>query len=67
MFKSLNEIIISGRTVGSGPAVYLASKYNVSSLVLLTPIKSFKHMTSKVVGKFWSFFVSNSFRNIQTA
>jgi len=37
-----NNIILMGRCIGSGPATYLAKKYNVMSLILLSPLKSIK-------------------------
>jgi pimeloyl-ACP methyl ester carboxylesterase len=35
-----NQIIIWGRSVGSGPATYLADKYPVAGLILESPFKS---------------------------
>ena len=37
-----SNIIIMGRCVGSGPAVYLATKYKILSLILISPFKSIK-------------------------
>ena len=37
---SPNKIIIYGRSLGSGPSCYLASKYQVGGLILQTPLSS---------------------------
>jgi dienelactone hydrolase len=42
------NIILLGRSIGSGPATYLASKHEVLSLILISPFKSIK-----AVGKFF--------------
>ena len=36
------DIIISGRSIGSGPAIHLAGKYETKALILISPIKSVK-------------------------
>ena len=63
----LDDIIICGRTIGSGPAIHLASKFSVSCLVLITPMKSLKDLTQKTVGKFASFFTGVGFDNMSLA
>jgi hypothetical protein len=48
---SEDNIIVMGRCIGSGPAIYLASKYNPLSLILVAPIKSIKFAAKSVFGK----------------
>ena len=46
-----SNIIVMGRCVGSGPAVYLASKYNPASLILVSPFKSIKEAVKSIFNK----------------
>jgi hypothetical protein len=39
---NLTDITVVGRSIGSGPAIYLSSIYHVSSLILLSPFLSLK-------------------------
>ena len=47
-----SDIIVMGRSLGSGPASHLAAKYNPASLVLLSPLTSIKSVASESVGFF---------------
>lgn len=40
------NIIIMGRSIGSGPATYVASKYKVGSLVLISAFTSLRAVVS---------------------
>ena len=40
------DIIISGRSIGSGPAIHLARKFNPSCLLLISPIKGVNHIAT---------------------
>jgi len=53
-----NNIIIMGRCIGSGPAVYLASKYHPKSLILVSAFKSIKFAVKSIFDrlKFGWFF-----------
>jgi len=59
-----NNIMIFGRSMGSGPATLLASKYHPRSLILMSAYTSIKHVAQNVAGKFLGFFVANHFNNI---
>ena len=39
-----NDVIISGRSIGSGPACHLAATVNPLCLILISPIKSVTHI-----------------------
>ena len=44
------DIIVMGRSLGSGPATYLAAKYNPGSLFLMSPYTSIKSVANSKVG-----------------
>lgn len=45
--KICNEekLIVLGRSIGSAPAINVASKFNIGALILLSPFLSLKKMT----------------------
>jgi hypothetical protein len=61
-----NDIILFGRSMGSGPASYLASKKNAFSLLLMSPYTSIKDVARNLLGwmSFLSMIVYERFRNI---
>ena len=62
---SNENIIIIGRSIGSGPATYLASKRKVGALVLISPFTSIKELIKDRAGSFAASFVANRFDNSQ--
>merc|ERR1719220_847209 len=44
------QIILFGRSVGSGPSVYLASRFPVGGLILVAPFASIKEAAKSLVG-----------------
>lgn len=44
------DIILLGRSLGSGPATYLAAKYDPGALILMSPYTSIKSVASNKVG-----------------
>lgn len=52
-----SQIILCGRSLGSGPAVYLAAQYPVGGLILVSAISSIKAAVQSIVGRVvaWSF------------
>jgi fermentation-respiration switch protein FrsA (DUF1100 family) len=64
-----SDIIIFGRSIGSGPATYLASKKAAYSLLLMSPYTSIKDVARNLFGKM-AFLVApivyERFRNIDT-
>ena len=62
-FKPENVIVI-GRSMGSGPAVYLASQQKVKLLALISPYKSVKSVARDHYS-FWGLFVKERFSNIE--
>lgn len=58
-----NDIIICGRSIGSGPSIFLAANRNPGGLILISPFKSIQEVVESIVGVF-KFLVSERFRNI---
>lgn len=52
-----SQIIILGRSLGSGPAVFLAAQYPVGGLILISPFSSIRAAVQSIVGRFvaWTF------------
>ena len=61
-----NDIILFGRSMGSGPSTYLASKKNAYSLLLMSPYTSIRDVARSLLGwmSFLSVIVYERFRNI---
>ena len=55
-----DDIYIVGRSLGTGPAVYLASQKNPKSLFLISPFKSIKTIKNVLI----SFFLKDIFSSI---
>eukprot|EP00351_Strombidinopsis_sp_SopsisLIS2011_P005931 CAMPEP_0116873754 /NCGR_PEP_ID=MMETSP0463-20121206/5040_1 /TAXON_ID=181622 /ORGANISM="Strombidinopsis sp, Strain SopsisLIS2011" /LENGTH=131 /DNA_ID=CAMNT_0004516363 /DNA_START=1316 /DNA_END=1711 /DNA_ORIENTATION=- len=63
-----SDIILFGRSMGSGPTSYLASKKHAHSLLLMSAYTSIKDAAKSLLGwgSFLSFIVYEKFRNIDT-
>ena len=64
-----SDIILFGRSMGSGPSTYLSSLYKPFSLLLMSPFTSIKDVAKTLFGKFSFFlspFVYERFRNIDS-
>ena len=57
------NIILLGRSLGSGPAVHLASKNSPGALILMSPFASIKSVANNKVG-FLSFLIADIFDNL---
>lgn len=58
------DIVIIGRSIGSGPAVYLSSQREVGALILISPFISIQEGSSIILGIF-KFLVAERFKNIE--
>ena len=58
------QILIFGRSMGSGPACHLAANRAVGGLILFSAYKSVKEAAKSLVGGFFGGFVRDRFRNI---
>lgn len=59
----VNRIIIMGRSLGSGPAIRIANKFEVGCLLLISPFTSIKEVASHHYGIFGSLLIKNRFEN----
>lgn len=55
-----DDIFVLGRSIGTGPAIYLASKKKPQGLILISPFKSIK----SIKGGFLGFFLLDIFKSI---
>jgi len=62
-FKCEN-IILMGRSLGTGVAVQLATKYNVKGVVLISPFTSIRAAATHLAGNILSKIMPNVFRSI---
>lgn len=62
-FKPENVILV-GRSMGSGPATFLASERKIKLLILISPFKSIKSV-AKDHFPFWGFLVKDRFNNLE--
>lgn len=63
---SLNskDIIICGRSIGSGPSIYLCSKRKPAALILISAFTSICNVVKSLLGSFFSMIVKERFVNI---
>jgi pimeloyl-ACP methyl ester carboxylesterase len=59
----LDNIIIMGRSIGSGPAVHIATKYRARCLILISPILSLRKAASEIMGSWSTMFLRERFDN----
>jgi fermentation-respiration switch protein FrsA (DUF1100 family) len=57
------NIIIFGRSIGTGPSTYLASERKVTALVLISPMLSIQNVFKDILGSLVSMFVNDKFEN----
>ncbi|MDR3547190.1 MAG: alpha/beta hydrolase [Candidatus Pacebacteria bacterium] len=60
---SPEDVIVFGRSIGSGPSCYLASKYSLHSLVLMSGFTSLREVAKGFVGSVLQFLVAERFEN----
>jgi fermentation-respiration switch protein FrsA (DUF1100 family) len=63
---SQENVIIFGRSIGTGPATTMASTFKPGALVIMSPYTTIKDVTANVAGRFLSMFISNHFNNRST-
>ena len=60
------DIILVGRSMGSGPACALATEYtHISALILLSPYTSLRQVAKSFIGTLASLFVRERFENLK--
>ena len=63
MGYSHEDIVIMGRSIGSGPATYLASIFKVAGLILIAPFTSLKDVVKTLFGQIPAMLVRDRFIN----
>merc|ERR1719393_368417 len=61
-----SQIVLFGRSLGSGPAVHLASQYPVGGLILVSAFSSIKGAVQSIVGRFFAWTFVERFPNYRT-
>ena len=59
-----HNIIIMGRSIGCGPSIYLASKFEIGILVLISPFISIREVVKDNYGYLTSLLIKDSFDNV---
>lgn len=57
------DIVLCGRSIGSGPAVYLAANRNPGALILISPFKSIRETAASILGVM-KFIIADRFNNL---
>ena len=60
-----SDILVSGRSIGSGPACHLASLFNPACLMLISPIKSVKDVARMKYGRIVDLLIEERFNNFE--
>lgn len=60
---SLRNITVMGRSIGSGPAVFLASVYRLRALVLISPFLSIGETVKDMYGNLFAGLLKERFNN----
>lgn len=59
------DIILFGRSIGSGPATYLASKRKVGALILMSAFTSIKAVVKDMAGSWAQHLIKQRFNNLE--
>lgn len=57
------DIVVCGRSIGSGPAVYLSANRKPGALILISPFKSIRETANSILGVF-KYVVADRFNNL---
>jgi pimeloyl-ACP methyl ester carboxylesterase len=58
------DLILFGRSIGSGPAAYLASRKPVGALVLMSAFTSIRAVVKDLAGKWATYLIKERFNNL---
>ena len=59
------NIILFGRSIGSGPSTHLAANRQPGMLILMSPYTSIRDVVRSIAGKWAQYLVAERFRNIE--
>jgi len=58
------DIIVMGRSIGTGPACYVGSKYKLGALAMISPYTSIRGIIQNMpFGEIYKYFVKERFNN----
>ena len=57
--------MVFGRSIGSGPATYLASTKNIGALILMSPFMSIRAAVKDIAGSWAQYLIKERFNNIE--
>lgn len=60
----VENLFVFGRSIGSGPACYVASKFPVGCLILMSAYTSIRSVVKHLAGRVAQYFVSQRFNNL---
>ena len=60
------QVVLCGRSLGTGPAIKLASENKIGGLVLISAFTSIKDVARNLGGKLFSVFVQPYWQNVDT-
>jgi len=60
-----SDLILFGRSIGSGPAAYLASRKPVGALVLMSAFTSIRAVVKDLAGKWATYLIKERFNNLE--
>mmetsp|Transcript_25355 Transcript_25355/g.22397 ORF Transcript_25355/g.22397 Transcript_25355/m.22397 type:complete len:152 (-) Transcript_25355:445-900(-) len=66
MKHNAKNIIIFGRSIGSGPAAWLAARKSVGALVLMSAFTSIRAVVRDLAGKWASYVIKERFNNMES-
>ena len=67
MCINYNRTIVVGRSLGTGPAIHISTKFSIGVLVLISPFKSIRAVAKSMVGSLGEVFVNERFNNLEKA
>lgn len=59
------DIFVVGRSIGSGPATYIASHNRIGVLILISPFTSLRGVVKEIAGNLVQYLVKERFQNIE--
>jgi pimeloyl-ACP methyl ester carboxylesterase len=59
------NIVVFGRSIGSGPATWLASRKNIGALVLMSAFTSIRAVVHHLAGKWAQYLIKERFNNLE--
>ena len=59
------DLLMFGRSMGSGPATYLSAHHNPGALILMSPYTSIRNIVRNKVGSWMSWIVAEHFDNLK--